>query len=49
MSQYSAMKRLGLSDDDVEAELEQLASEAAAASPVALTAVDELSEKEDSQ
>ena len=48
MSQYSAMKRLGLSDDDVEAELEQLAAEAAAASPVALTAVDELSKKEDS-
>ncbi len=37
MSQYSAMKRMGLSDDDVETELEQLSTESAAASPVALT------------
>lgn len=40
MSQYSAMKRFGLSDDDVEAELEQLADEAAAASPVTLSAIE---------
>ena len=39
MSQYSAMKRMGMSDDDVEAELEQLADEAAAASPVTLSAI----------
>lgn len=40
MSQYSAMKRMGMSDDDVEAELEQLADEAAAASPVSLSEVE---------
>lgn len=48
MSQYSAMKQRGLSDKDVETELEQLADEAAAASPVALTAVDPFDETEDS-
>ena len=41
MSQYSAMKRMGMSDDDVEAELEQLADEAAAASPVSLSAIED--------
>ncbi|MDE7280373.1 MAG: phage portal protein [Ruminiclostridium sp.] len=48
MSQYSAMKQRGLSDKDVETELEQLADEAAAVSPVALTAVDSFDETEDS-
>ena len=47
MSQYSAMKQRGLSDKDVETELEQLAHEAAAASPVAMTAVDPFDETED--
>lgn len=41
MSQYSAMKRMGMSDNDVEAELEQLADEAAAASPVTLSAIED--------
>ncbi len=40
MSQYAAMKRLGLSDDEVEAELEQMAEEQAASTPPVLTVVD---------
>ena len=47
MSQYSAIKRLGLSDDDVEAEIEQIAAESAAVSPVTLTAVDETEDNDD--
>ncbi len=38
MSQYSAMKRLGLSDEQVEAELEQIATEQATSTPTLLSA-----------
>ncbi|MDE6725698.1 MAG: phage portal protein [Ruminiclostridium sp.] len=48
MSQYSAMKQRGLSDKDVDAELEQLTAEAAAVSPIAMTAVDEFEEEDSS-
>lgn len=40
MSQYSAMKRLGLSDAEVEAELEQIAEEQSAAQPLTLGVID---------
>lgn len=40
MSQYAAMKQLGLTDDEVEAELEQMAAERAASMPVFLSPVD---------
>jgi hypothetical protein len=41
MSQYAAMKRLGLSDEEVEAELEAMREEAASSAPLVLTSVDE--------
>ncbi|MEM5769167.1 MAG: phage portal protein, partial [Bacillota bacterium] len=44
MSQYAAMKRMGLSDDEVEAELEQLREEQAAAIPVQLGIIDQHTE-----
>ena len=40
MSQYSAMKRLGLSDEEVEAELEQISEEQSAAQPITLGVID---------
>lgn len=40
MSQYAAMKRMGLSDDEVEDELEQIAEETAAQAPVFLRSID---------
>lgn len=41
MSQYSALKQLGLSDEEVEAELEQLRKEQAASSPFPLGVLDQ--------
>lgn len=40
MSQYAAMKRLGLSDGEVEAEQEALSTEAAASAPLVLASID---------
>lgn len=40
MSQFSAIKRRGLSDNEVEAELERIAEETAGASPAFLTSID---------
>ena len=40
MSQYSALKSRGLSDEQVEAELEQMAEEQANSMPVMLSSVD---------
>ena len=46
MSQYTALKRMGLSDGDVEAEMEQMQEEAAANTPLALTVIDSAMEDE---
>ena len=40
MSQYSALKSLGLTDEQVEAELEQMAEEQASSMPVMLSSID---------
>lgn len=40
MSQYAAMKRMGLSDEEADAELEQMDVERSAAAPVLLSAFD---------
>lgn len=40
MSQYAAMKRMGLTDEQVEAELEQISEEQSAAMPVMLSSID---------
>ncbi len=40
MSQYSAMKRLGLSDAEIEAELEQISEEQSAVQPLTLGVID---------
>lgn len=40
MSQYAAMKRMGLSDKETEAELQQIANENAANAPLYLTTID---------
>lgn len=49
MSQYTALKRMGLSDEDVEAELEQMREESAANTPPALSIIDGAMEAEDEQ
>ena len=49
MSQYAALKRMGRTDAQVEEELEQIADEAAAASPVVLTSVDKAGEADDGE
>ena len=41
MSQYAALKRMGLSDDAVENELEQMESESAADYPIPLRTIEE--------
>ena len=46
MSQYAAMKRLGLTDEQVEAELEQIAEEQSATMPVMLSSVDSHGDEE---
>ena len=47
MSQYAAMKRMGLSDSEVEAELQQIADENAASAPIQLTAIDSNGDSDD--
>lgn len=47
MSQYAAMKRMGLSDTEVEAELEQLSEESASTAPIMLTNIDKNAEDGD--
>lgn len=49
MSQYTALKRMGLSDEDVEAELEQMREEAATNTPPALSVIDGAMETDDEQ
>ena len=40
MSQYSALKRMGLSDKEVNAEIEQIAEEQSAIQPLTLGVID---------
>ena len=45
MSQYSALKSMGLTDKQVEAELEQMAEEQANSMPVMLSSIDKHDEE----
>lgn len=49
MSQYSALKSLGLTDEQVEAELEQMAEEQANSMPVMLSSIDNHEDIEDEE